>query len=76
MSRHPMTLNELRRAGITALTQALGPTETIRFLQQFDSRSGDYTASRHDILGNPSVDDVLDELAGQREKSPKRKPGQ
>jgi len=33
-----------------------------RFLQQFDPDQGDCTAERSRILGNPSVDAVMDEV--------------
>jgi len=56
------TLAELRRAGIDALAKALGPVGMARFLQQFDPGRGDYTAERRHILGNPSVDAVMDEI--------------
>ena len=63
---------ELRRAGIDALVKALGPVGMARFLQQFDSGHGDYTADRDRILGNPTVDDLMGELE-QRRQSPSRK---
>lgn len=56
------TLAELRRAGIDALAKALGPVGMARFLQQFDPGQGDYTAERSRILGDPSVDEVMDEI--------------
>ena len=33
-----------------------------RFLQKFDPGQGDYTAERSPILGNPSIDEVMDEI--------------
>ena len=60
------TLAELRRAGIDALAKALGPVGMARFLQQFDPGQGDYTAERRRILGNPSVDEVMDEIERRR----------
>ena len=60
------TLAELRRAGIDALAKALGPVGMARFLQQFDPGQGDYTAERSRILGNPSVDAVMDEIERRR----------
>ena len=63
---------ELRRAGIDALVRALGPVGMARFLQQFDPGHGDYTADRDRIMGNPTVDDLMDELE-QRRQSPSRK---
>jgi len=63
---------ELRRAGIDALVRALGPVGMARFLQQFDPGHGEYTADRDRIMGNPTVDDLMDELE-QRRQSPSRK---
>jgi hypothetical protein len=61
---------ELRRAGIDALVRALGPVGMARFLQQFDAGHGDYTADRDRILGNPTVDDLMDELDNRRQSPP------
>jgi hypothetical protein len=41
-----------------------------RFLQQFDPGHGDYTADRGRILGNPTVDDLMDELQHRRQSPP------
>jgi hypothetical protein len=56
------TPNELRRAGLAALNEKLGPVDAIRFIQQFDLGSGDYTAERATLLGSPTVDNLLREL--------------
>lgn len=64
------TLAELRRAGIDALVKALGPVGMARFLQQFDPGQGDYTTERGRILGNPTVDEVMNELERRRNDSP------
>ncbi len=64
------TLAELRRAGIDALEKALGPVGMARFLQQFDPGQGDYTAERGRMLGNPSTDEVMDEIEHRRQGSP------
>lgn len=53
---------ELRRIGIDALVRALGPVGMARFFQQFDTGHGDYTADRHVILGNPTIDELFAEL--------------
>jgi hypothetical protein len=45
-----MSLEEIRQRGIEALAQALGPAGMIRFLQQFETGRGDYTAERHGWL--------------------------
>ena len=56
------TLAELRLVGLDALVKALGPVGMARFLQQFGSGRGDYTAERHAILGNLTVDELVDEI--------------
>lgn len=60
------TLPELRRAGIDALVRALGPVGMARFLQQFDPDRGDYTADRDRIVGNTTVDELVDEIERRR----------
>jgi hypothetical protein len=61
------TLPELRRVGIDALVQALGPIGMARFLQQFDPGHGDYTAHRYAFLGNPTVDELMNEVERRRQ---------
>jgi hypothetical protein len=65
------TPSELRRAGIEALVKALGPVGMARFFQQFDLGHGDYTAERDRILGNPTVDGLVDELERRRPNPPR-----
>lgn len=59
---------ELRRVGLDALVKALGPIGMARFRQQFDPGHGDYTAERQAMLGNPTVDELVDEV--QRRRNP------
>jgi hypothetical protein len=60
------TLAEIRRAGIDALVNALGPLGMVRFLQQLDPGHGDYIAQRYAILGNPTVDELMAEVEQRR----------
>ena len=53
-------LEHARELGVEALTEALGPLDTVRFLQQFDVGHGDYTTERKRLLGNPALDQILD----------------
>lgn len=57
---------ELRRVGIAALVTALGPIGMARFLQQLDPRHRDYTAQRRAILGNPTVDGLMEEVVRRK----------
>ncbi len=49
------TMEEIRRKGIQALVRELGPQGMARFLQQFESGSGDYTTQREEWLGDDDV---------------------
>ena len=60
------TLNEIRKEGIEALVKALGPINMVRFLQSFDTGSGDYTKERREWL-NKSVEDIVREIKEKRE---------
>ena len=42
---------EIRKIGIEALAEALGPLDAVRFLQSFDLGRGDYTEERSHVLG-------------------------
>ena len=53
-----MTLNDIRLAGLRALSRELGPVGMARFLQQFETGHGDYTRERHQWLGQYTVSDV------------------
>ncbi len=53
MIKKTMTPNEIRRAGLQALTQSLGAVGMVRFLQQTEIGWGDYTKERESWLGKP-----------------------
>ena len=42
---------EIRKLGIEALAEALGPVDAVRFLQSFDLGRDDYTKERDQVLG-------------------------
>ncbi|HEX2077624.1 MAG TPA: hypothetical protein VHG08_07935 [Longimicrobium sp.] len=74
MTTTPTTpsLDEIRRAGLEALRRELGPVGMVRFLQQFENGSGDYTAERAELLGNPGVAEIVEALAELRESQAKQ----
>lgn len=53
-----LTLEQIRRKGLAALHRELGKAGTIRFLQQFETGSGDYANERHDWVDRTSLDDI------------------
>ena len=40
-------LTEIRRMGLQALIEALGPVGMVRFIQQYENGSGDYTEEKY-----------------------------
>jgi len=64
-----MTLDQIRRAGLEALESSLGPEGMIRFLQQFETGSGDYTTERSRWLKHTNVEVLAEEIVTQREKA-------
>ena len=67
MSPAAMMLEQIRLAGLRALSRELGPVGLVRFLQQFETGHGDHTAERHDWLGRRRVQDLIPEIERQRE---------
>ena len=66
---------EITTTAIRVLCREIGPVNTARFLNQFSTGTGDYTAERDVILGNPTVDELLAELKqSRRTRKPSRKP--
>jgi hypothetical protein len=59
---------EIRKRGIEALAKALGPVGLVRFLQQFELGSGDYTRDREEWLKGLTVRDVVKEIESHRKK--------
>jgi hypothetical protein len=67
----PMTLEEIRQRGLEALRRELGPAGMVRFLQQFESGSGDYAKERRAWVDGTSLDD-LRALAAKKPAKRKR----
>lgn len=64
---------ELRRRGIELLVRELGYADAMRFLQQFGTGRGDYTAEREGLLKQRGMSDAemleeADRLAREEQK--------
>lgn len=69
MNTATMTLEQIRLTGLRALSRDLGAVGLVRFLQQFETGYGDYTAERHLWLGEVSVDEVARDIEHRRKSS-------
>lgn len=66
------TLENIRRAGIEALTRELGPVGMVRFLQQFETGRGDYTTERQQWLGDQDVRTLAQRIQQRNEETTKK----
>jgi hypothetical protein len=66
MNATTMTLEQIRLTGLKALSRDLGAVGLIRFLQQFETGYGDYTAERHLWLRERTVQEITQEIERQR----------
>jgi hypothetical protein len=55
-------MNAIRKLGIDALLEKLGPIGMVEFMHQFDSGYGDYTKERHAWLDNLTIEDISLEI--------------
>ena len=69
MNTSVMTLEQIRVTGLAALMEKLGPDGMIRFLQQFETGTGDYTADRQHWVDQWDMDTLIGKL---RERQSKR----
>jgi hypothetical protein len=60
-----MTLDQIRTAGMRALARELGWVGMVRFLQQFDTGDGDYSAERHEWLDDVDAREWVRRIRGQ-----------
>ncbi|NUO79344.1 hypothetical protein HUU05_04650 [candidate division KSB1 bacterium] len=61
-------LAEITRAAMQVLYKEIGPVNTIRFLNQFTTGHGNYTAEREQLVGDLSLDEIVSEIKQAREK--------
>ena len=64
---------EIYRQAREILTRDLGVVDTLRFLGQFRSGSGDYTAERGEWLDDLSLDEILSEIKTKKRKARRTK---
>lgn len=68
MDTQSMSLMQIRVAGLAALMRALGPTGMVRFLQQYETGSGDYSRDRHEWLDGLDAEKIANQIFERRKK--------
>lgn len=66
MSSHVKDLGTIRRMGIEALTEKLGPVGMVEFIRQFDSGYGDYTKERREWLDEIDIETIVKQAEAKR----------
>jgi len=61
-------LAEITRAAMQVLYKEIGPVNTIRFLNQFTTGHGNYTAEREQLIGDMSLDEIVSEIKQTRQQ--------
>ena len=61
----------LRKLGLEALCKSLGPLGMVRFLQQYETGTGDYTKERDLLLKDTDIESIAVELNDRRKKKSK-----
>ncbi|WP_292825582.1 hypothetical protein [Nostoc sp. JL33] len=61
-----LTQNEIQQLGIDTLSLTLGPAGMGLFMHQFNLGSGDYTRDRDEILGNPTIEEIVARIKERR----------
>ena len=71
MDIEPTNLFQIRQLGLKVLSRELGPVAMIRFLQQYEVGTGDYSKERHQWLDKITIDDIVEKA--HRLKNMKKK---
>jgi hypothetical protein len=66
MNARIQPLSVLNQRATEALIREVGIADTIRFLNQFRTGSGDYTAQRGQLFQGMSVKDIVDDIKSRR----------
>ncbi len=66
MSSTARDLATIRRMGIEALVEKLGPVGMVEFVRQFDSGYGDYAKERHEWLDKIDIEAIKKQAETKR----------
>lgn len=58
--------NEIRKKGLEALFESLGPSGMLKFLEQYETGAGNYTEDRKKWLKDQDIDSIVEDLEKRR----------
>lgn len=68
MTAAKLPLHEINHQAIQVLCRELGIVNTIRFIQQYSTGSGDYTKERETYFKDKSLEDIFGEIEERKGK--------
>lgn len=68
MSAQIQTVAQLTQRATDALIKELGVVDTLRFLSQFRTGTGDYTVERQEMFKDMSAKDIIADIKRQRQQ--------
>jgi hypothetical protein len=74
MTVPPVPLAEITVTGIRVLCREMGAVNAARFLNQFTTGLGDYTEERDQLIGEPTVDELLAQIKRRKKIGRSQKP--
>jgi hypothetical protein len=63
-------LADVTRRAIEVLARELGPADTLRFVNQFTTGLGDYTAEREHLFGGETLEQILGAIMAKAAERP------
>lgn len=60
------SLQEINHQAISVLCREIGIANTLRFIKQFSTGSGDFTTERQKFMESQSLDSILNEIKQMR----------
>jgi hypothetical protein len=76
MSAAPASIAEITSTAILLLCREIGVVNTARFINQFTTGFGNYTAERDEIIGSATVEELVAEIENRRELNGEGERGQ
>lgn len=70
MTVHAKPLTEITNQALHLLTREIGAADTMRFLGQFSTGTGNYTEERAALFDHLTMDDILSEVRKTEAREP------
>jgi hypothetical protein len=70
MTVHAKPLTEITNQALHLLTREIGAADTMRFLGQFSTGTGNYTEERSALFDHLTMDDILSEVRKTEAREP------